>query len=98
MINNEITVDFTTGDVKENENKYLALVNRAYELMDKSDFRDFVEKVITIMINRQESLEEDCDMLEEAKNEALDIAEELKEKYDYLLEKYFELLNEKNNK
>lgn len=91
MINNEITVDFTTGDVKEN--KYLALVNKAYDSMDKADFKDFVERVITIMSGRLESLEEDCDMLEEAKNEALDLVEEVSGMYNDLLDKYFNLLD-----
>ena len=95
MINNEITLDFTTGEVKEN--KYLALVNKAYDSMDKADFRDFVERVITIMSERLESLEEDCDMLEEAKNDALDLVEEVAGMYNDLLDKYFNLLD-KNEK
>lgn len=95
MINNEITLDFTTGEVKEN--KYLALVNKAYDSMNKADFRDFVEKVITIMSDRLESLEEDCDMLEEAKNDALDLVEEVSGMYNDLLDKYFNLLD-KNEK
>lgn len=95
MINNEITLDFTTGEVKEN--KYLALINKAYDSMNKADFRDFVEKVITIMSDRLESLEEDCDMLEEAKNDALDLVEEVSGMYNDLLDKYFNLLD-KNDK
>ena len=66
----EITVDFRTGEVQGD--KYTDLINKAYNQMNKADFKDFTLELIEFMAKKMEVLEDDCDRLEEAANEAID--------------------------
>ena len=89
--NNEIVVDFTTGEVQGD--KYTDLINKAYDRMNKADFKDFTLELIGIMTEKMDILESDCDRLEEAANEALDELEMLAGKFNELLQAHIELKN-----
>ena len=87
----EITVDFRTGEVQGD--KYTDLINKAYNQMNKADFKDFTLELIEFMAKKMEVLEDDCDRLEEAANEAIDELGKLAEQFNELLGKYIELKN-----
>ena len=89
--NNEIEIDFRAEEVQGN--KYTNLINKAYDQMNKADFKDFTLEVVEFMVQRMNTLEEDCDRLEEAANEAIDELEKLAGKFHELLEKYIDLLH-----
>ena len=87
----EITVDFRTGEVQGD--KYTDLINKAYNQMNKADFKDFTLELIEFMTKRMDILESDCDRLEEAANEALDELGMLAGKFNELLQAHIELKN-----
>lgn len=87
----EITVDFKTGEVVGEQ--YTELINKAYDTMNKADFKDFTLELIGIMANKIDILESDCDRLEEAANEALDLLEETARQFNELLQSHIELLD-----
>ena len=87
----EITVDFRTGEVQGD--KYTDLINKAYNQMNKADFKDFTLELIEFMAKRMDILESDCDRLEEAANEALDELGMLAGKFNELLQAHIELKN-----
>ena len=59
--NNEIVVDFTTGEVQGD--KYTDLINRAYDQMNKADFKNFTLELIDFMVKRMDILEETLQIL-----------------------------------
>lgn len=89
--NNEIVVDFTSGE--EVRNKYTDLINQAYDMMNKADFKDFTLELIEFMAQKMDTLDSDCDRLEAVANEALDLLEEVSFQFNDLIQKHLELLD-----
>lgn len=87
----EITVDFRTGEVQGD--KYTDLINKAYDRMNKADFKDFALELVGFMAEKMEVLEADCDRLEASANEALDLLEEVSFQFNDLIQKHLELLD-----
>lgn len=76
--NNEIVVDFTTGEVQGN--KYMNYIDDVFDNMNKADAREAMKELVSMMLKTREVdreiIQEYDELLEETHNalmEALDL-------------------------
>lgn len=64
--NNEIVVDFTTGEVQEN--KHMEFIDHIFDTMNKADAREAMKELVSMMLQTREQdreiIQEYDDLLE----------------------------------